>query len=112
MENNIFDLIIETFVNGDNINLIRGGHYEFIGEAETKVNGIPHHNAIHYRISATETKRITRQFIELTYQFYLENNFEFPNVNWYLDNNELMHEYISRRCNKSVARSFILRVQL
>ena len=107
----IYESIVETFNEGMHIPLIRDGkYYTFIGTEVTTVNGVDHVDAIHYRISATNTKRITHQFIELTYKFYQDNNNEFPNVDWYINHELLKYEYKSRPCNKSVARGLISKV--
>ena len=110
MENNIYDMIIETFKEGMHIPLIRNGKfYIYIGISNTTINGVFFPNAIHYKISDNSTKRITSQFIELTYQYLLQNN-DYPNRNWYINHPILNLEFNSRPCNKSVARGLIEKV--
>ena len=107
MENNIYDMIIETFEEGIHIPLIRNGNfYTYIGVAVTRINNIPFENAVKYEINENNSKRITSQFIELTYQYFLQNN-DYPNRNWYINHPILNLEFKSRPCNKSVARGLI-----
>ena len=111
MEHNIYDLIIETFKEGMRIPLIRDGRfYIYIGVTATRINNIHFEYAISYKISKQNSKRITRQFIELTYQYFLEHG-DYPNREWYANNPELNLEFKSRPCNKSVARGLIERVK-
>jgi hypothetical protein len=106
MEDNIFDLIIESFEEGMNIPLIRNGKfYIYIGVNVTRINNISF-NSIQYKISEHNSKRITRQFIELTYEYLLQNN-NYPNRNWYVNHPTLYLELKSRPCNKTVARGLI-----
>lgn len=104
---NIYDLIVETFKHGMHIPLTRDSRfYIYIGVADTKINNIPFEHAIQYKISKQNSKRITRQFIELTYQYFLKYN-DYPDSNWYTNSPELYLEYKSRPCNKSVAKGLI-----
>lgn len=105
----IYNLITDFFEEGDNIQLIRNENfYTYIGMSSTKVNNITFPNSIKYQISPNKTKRITSQFIELTYQYFIENNGSYPNRNWYLNHDVLNFEFKSRPCNKSVARGLIM----
>ena len=107
MENNIYDMIIETFEEGMHIPLIRNGKfYIYIGISNTTINRVFFPKAIHYRISDKSTKRISSLFIELTYEYYIQN-IAYPNRNWYLEHPELNHEYVSRKCNYSVVQGLI-----
>ena len=106
MEDNIYDLIIETFQEEMHIPLLRNGRfYIYIGVALTRINNIPF-NAIQYKISDYNSKRISRNFIELTYEYLLQNN-GYPDRNWYINHPILYLEFKSRPCNKSVARGLI-----
>lgn len=103
----IYESIVETFNEGMHIPLILNGNFNvYIGISNTTINGVLFPNAIHYRISDNSTKRITSQFIELTYQYFLQND-DYPNRNWYLEHPELNYEYASRKCNYSVAQGLI-----
>lgn len=103
-----FDQIIQSLHNDPIIPLLQGGNYTFIEPSSTRINGITFENAIHYRISATNSKRVTFEFIRSVYDFYLLNN-TFPT------RAEMMalfpHELCSRPCNYSIgcaiARRFI-----
>lgn len=106
MEDNIYDLIIETFQEGMHIPLIRNARfYIYKGVNFTRINNIPF-DAIQYTISKHNSKRITRQFIELTHQYLLESN-DYPDRNWYINHDNLHLEFRSRPCNKTVARRLI-----
>lgn len=106
---NIYDLIVETFKEGMNIPLIREGkYYTFIEISTTVINKIKYDNAIHYRISEMNTKKITKVFIELTYEYYINSsNNSFPNRSWYESHKLLKYEYKSRPCNYSVVKGLI-----
>lgn len=107
MENTIYDLIVERFEHGMHIPLIRDGRfYVYIGVSSTIVINVLHQDAIHYKISEISSKRITRQFIELTYKYLLEKGV-YPDRNWYVNHPILYLEFKSRPCNKSVARGLI-----
>lgn len=106
MMNNIYDLIVETFREGMHIPLIRDGRfYIYIGIVNTRVNNVLF-NAIEYKISEHNSKKITRQFIELTYEYLLQTN-DYPDRNWYINHPILCLEFKSRPCNKSVAKGLI-----
>ncbi|MCA0350150.1 MAG: hypothetical protein LCH35_12925 [Bacteroidetes bacterium] len=103
----IYGLIVETFEVGMPIQLIRNGYfYNYVGVGVTRVNNVFFENAIQYQIAGNNFKRITSQFIVLTYQYLLEHN-DYPNRNWYINHPELNFEFASRPCNKSVARGLI-----
>ena len=104
---NIYNLIIETFEEGMHIPLIRNGRfYIYKDVATTRINNILFDDAIEYEISEHNSKRITRQFIQLTYEYLLQTN-GYPDRNWYNNNPLLNLEFKSRPCNKSVARGLI-----
>lgn len=109
MEDNIYDLIVETFKKGMHIPLIRRGkYYTFIEISTTVVNNITYDNAIHYRISKVNTKKITKLFIELTYEYYFKSaDNSFPSRKWYESHEILKYEYKSRPCNYSVVQGLI-----
>ena len=105
---NIYKLIIETFGQGMEIPLIRREKsYIFIGTSTTIVNKIFYDRAIHYRISNVNSKKITALFIDLTYEYYIHNNNNFPSRDWYEAHEILKHEYKSRPCNYSVVQGLI-----
>lgn len=105
---NIFNEIKNKFKNGDKIPLLTNGKYDtYIGITSTRVNGEYFENAILFEISETNKKRITSEFIQLTYDYYKNNNDCFPSREWYKNNNQLSHEYKSRPCNYAVAQGLI-----
>ena len=101
-----FDDINQTLNNDPILPLLQGGNYTFIEPSSTRINGITFENAIHYRISATKSKRVTFEFIRAVYDFYILNN-AFPT------RVELMQlfplELVSRPCNYSVALAIVSR---
>lgn len=101
-----FDLVIQSLRNSPNLPLLNGGNYTFIEPSSTRINGITFENAIHYRISNTNSKRVTFELIRAVYDFHLLNN-AFPT------RAELMQlfpdELRSRPCNYSVAVSIFRR---
>lgn len=101
-----FDDINQTLNNDPILPLIQGGNYTFIESSSTRINGITFTNAIHYRISDTNSKRVTFELIRAVYDFHLLNN-AFPT------RAELMQlftdEIRSRPCNYSVAVSIVRR---
>lgn len=104
----IYNSVITTFKKGDKIPLLTNGKFDiYIGTTSTKINGELYDKAILFEISETNKKRITSEFIELTYQYYIENNNCFPNRDWYKNHELLQHEYKSRPCNYSVAQGLI-----
>ncbi|MFZ4672502.1 MAG: hypothetical protein ACOYLT_10855 [Flavobacterium sp.] len=107
----MFDSIIKEFKKDDKIKLLTKGKYDtYIGITSTKVNGKSYDKAILFEISKTNKKRITSEFIELTYNYYKENNNCFPKRDWYETHKELSHEYKSRPCNYAVAQGLINKV--
>jgi len=105
---NMYDGIIKNFKRGDKIPLLtKGKSHIYRGVTSTKVNGENFENAILFEISATNKKRITSEFIQLTYQYYSENNKCFPNRDWYRNHTKLSDEYKSRPCNYAVAQGLI-----
>ena len=105
----IYNLIIKNFKEGDKIPLLTSNLSDvYLGTSPTKVNGQLHENAILFKISETIKKRITSEFIELTYQYFEENNKSFPNREWYKTHEKLSYEYNSRPCNYSVVQGLIM----
>ena len=105
---NIYNEITNKFKNVNKIPLLTNGRFDtYIGTTSTKVNGILYEKAILYKISATNKKKITSKFIQLTYDHYKNNNNCFPNRDWYRNHYLLKHEYKSRPCNYSVAQGLI-----
>ena len=104
----IYDLIIQKFRKGMEIPLIRNGrYYTFIETSTTNVDRVFYDRAIHYRINNINTKKITALFIELTYEYYIQNQNIYPSRNWYETHEILKYEYKSRPCNYSVAQGLI-----
>ncbi|GGC86663.1 hypothetical protein GCM10011508_12400 [Flavobacterium lutivivi] len=104
----IYDLIIQKLKQGMEIPLIRKGkYYTFIETTTTIVNKIFYDRAIHYRISNFNSKKITALFIDLTYEYYINNKKKFPPRDWYEVHEILKHEYKSRPCNYSVVQGLI-----
>jgi len=105
---NIFNEITNKFKNGDKIPLLTKGRFDtYIDVTSTRVNGILNENAIQFKISETNKKRITSKFIELTYDYYINNKNCFPNRDWYENHDSLQHEYKARPCNYAVAQGLI-----
>lgn len=101
---NIFEIIINHFNENDLIQLRRQNHfYTYVGTSTTRING-KQFDSITYKISSTNQKRITKEFIEETYKFYKIHK-EFPDIDWY--RKEFPSEIKSRPCNKSVAKGLI-----
>ena len=108
----IYEAIIETFKRGMEIPLIEGGFDVYLESSQTYFRDNPDvvYDAIHYELGKNGSKkRVTRHFIELTYKYYINNSFKFPNRNWYKNHpNELMKfEQETRGCNFSVTRGLI-----
>ena len=104
----IYNSVATTFNKGDKIPLISKEKFDvYIETTSTKVNGIFYEKAILYEISVTNKKCITSKFIELTYNYYLNNNNSFPNRDWYSNHKILKHEYKSRPCNYAVVQGLI-----
>lgn len=104
----IYNSVITTFKKGDKIPLLTDVKFDiYIGTTSTKVNGIFYEKAILYEISVTNKKCITSKFIELTYDYFIKNNYCFPNRDWYRNHDLLKHEDKSRPCNYSVVQGLI-----
>jgi hypothetical protein len=105
---NIYDEITKKFKNGDKIPLLTKGRFDtYIGTTSTKVYGILYEKAILFEISAINKKCITSKFIELTYDYFIKNNYTFPTRDWYRNHDLLKHENKSRPCNYSVVQGLI-----
>lgn len=91
------------------INLLRGGSYQFIvpTETTTTVNGFLFPRAFHYRISPIETKKITVEFIHFMYQHRLQN-VSIPSRA--IMREQFPHEFCPRPCNYSVAINIVERL--
>jgi hypothetical protein len=108
---NIYNEVTKKFKREDKIPLLTKGKSDtYIGTTSTKVNGKNFENAILFEISATNKKRITSEFIQLTYDYYKNNNNCFPKRDWYRVHNQLSHEYKSRPCNYAVAQGLIIEI--
>jgi hypothetical protein len=101
-----YDLVIQSLNNNPTLPLLQGGNYTFVDLSSTKINGITFKNAIHYRISETNSKRVTFELIRAVYDLYILNN-TFPT------RAEMMslfpHELCARPCNHSVACPIVSR---
>jgi hypothetical protein len=105
---NIYDEITKKFKKGDKIPLLTNEKFDiYIETTSTKVNGIFYEKAILFEISATNKKCVTSKFIELTYDYFIKNNYCFPNRDWYRNHDLLKHEDKSRPCNYSVVQGLI-----
>lgn len=105
---NIFNEITNKFSNSDKIPLLTKGKYDtYIETTTTKVNGTFFEKAILYEISKTNRKSITSEFIELTYDFFVNNNNSFPKRDWYKNHELLKYEDNSRPCNYSIVQGLI-----
>ena len=106
----IYDLIVETYKYGMEIPLIEGGNDVYLNPTKTYFRGKQNDlDAIQYEIGENgEKKKVTRQFIELTYKYYIDKS-KFPDRNWYENNNNglIRFEYETRRCNYSVTQGLI-----
>ncbi len=101
-----FDLVIQSLLNNPILPLQRGGTYEFIAKSSTKINGESFNQAIHYRISDSNSKRVTFELIRAVYDFYLLNK-AFPTKAAMMPLFPL--ELCSRPCNYSVAIAIVTR---
>jgi hypothetical protein len=91
------------------INLLRGGSYQFIvpTETTTTVNGILFPRAFHYRISPIETKKITIEFIHFMYQHSIQTG---TTPSRAIMREQFPHEFCPRPCNYSVAINIVDRL--
>lgn len=104
----IYNEMTKKFREGDKIPLLtKGKSYTYIGTSSTKVNGKNFENAILFEISATNKKRITSEFIQLTHDYYKNNNNCYTNRDWYKNHDLLKREYNSRPCNYLVSQGLI-----
>jgi hypothetical protein len=102
-----FPQIIKSLQNNPILPLQRGGTYEFIAKSSTKINGESFNQAIHYRISDSNSKRVTFELIRAVYDFYLLNK-AFPTKAAMMPLFPL--ELCSRPCNYSVAIAIVTRL--
>lgn len=101
-----FDVVINSLIDDPQIPLIRGGYDTFIEACDTKIDGKLIKNAIHYRISETNSKRVTFNLICSIYDYYQIHG-TLPSKNFL--NNIHIHELKSRPCNYSVALGIVRR---
>ncbi len=101
-----FDLILQSLEADPILTLLHGSQYEFITRSSTKINGRVIANAIHYRISDTNSKRVTFELIRAVYDFYLLNNVIPTRAEMML---LFPFELCSRPCNYSVAVAIVSR---
>jgi hypothetical protein len=101
-----FQNVIVSLENNRVIPLLNGNQYDFIEESSTRINGFFFKNAIHYRISDRNSKRITFELINAVYLHLLNSGI--------LPTKATMctlfhHELCSRPCNYTVACSIAQR---
>lgn len=101
-----FNQVIQSLMHNSNIPTIRGRNYTFIEQVPTRINGILFEQSIHYRISDSNSKRITFNLIQSVYEHYQLNN-EFPTRAQV--NVSFSRELASRPCNYSVVLSIVSR---
>ncbi len=93
----MFEQIIIHF----NINdVIPNTNNTYLGHGNTTLKGVQYRS-----IKYSNGKSISIDFINKTYQYYLENNNTFPNRLWYINN--FNFEYETRPCNKNVTKRLI-----
>lgn len=102
-----FDVVINSLICDPQIPLILGGYYTFIEACDTKVDGKLIKKAIHYKISETNSKRVTFNLICSIYDYYqihgtLPSKKNLKHIH--------MHELESRPCNYSVACGIVRRL--
>jgi hypothetical protein len=95
-----FQQLAQLLINDPIIPLLQGGNYKFIQVSSTKINGVTFENSIHYRISDTNSKRVTFELIRAVYDLYLLNNVLPTRAEMML---LFPFELCSRPCNYSVA---------
>jgi hypothetical protein len=101
-----FELILQSLETDPILTLLHGSQYEFITRSSTNINGRVIANAIHYRISDTNSKRVTFELIRAVYDFHLLNN-AFPTR---VELTQLFPlELGPRPCNYSVALAIVSR---
>ena len=98
--------IIESLKLNPVLPLKSGGSYLFIAPSSTKINGVLFDQAIHYRISDSNTKYVTFQLIQTIYDFYRENK-TFPSRPYLRE--QFPHELCPRPCNYTVALAIVRR---
>ncbi|MEN9742295.1 MAG: hypothetical protein RLZZ65_100 [Bacteroidota bacterium] len=101
-----YQAILESLRLNQVMHLKSGGLYLFIAPSSTKINGVLFDQAIHYRISDSNTKHVTFQFIRMVYNFYRENK-SFPSRSYLRE--QLPHELCPIPCNYSVAIAIVTR---
>lgn len=101
-----FEDVIASLEKNPEIPLIRGGFNTYIGAAQTKIKGIVVENAIHYRISETNSKKVTFNLIQEIYSYYRLYG-TFPSKA--ILNQSHINELNSQPCNYSVACGIVRR---
>ena len=101
-----FDVVINSLIDDPQIPLIRGGFYTFIQATDTRINGKLIKKAIHYRISGTNSKRVTYNLISSMCDHYQIHG-TFPSKK--ILNHTHLYELKSRPCNYSVACGIVAR---
>lgn len=69
-----FQNVIRSLENNRAIPLLNGNHYFFIEVSSTRINGVLFQNAIHYRISDSNSKRITFELIDAVFLHLLNSS--------------------------------------
>lgn len=104
---NILEVINQLFIDDKTIQLKSDKYsYQYIGISTTKIKG-RQFNSISYKISDSNSKRVTKELLISVLNYYNENN-KFPHTYWY--KNKFEFEIKSRPCNKSVAENIIARI--
>lgn len=101
-----FHNVINSLENNRDIPLLNGNHYHYIEVSSTRINGQHFQNAIHYRISDRNSKRITFELINAVY-VHLLNSGRLPTKATMCT--LFHHELCSRPCNYTVACSIAQR---
>ncbi len=101
-----FQHVINSLENNRDIPLLNGNNYHFIEASSTRINGENFQNAIHYRISERNSKRITFELINAVY-VHLLNSSRLPTKATI--RTLFHHELCSRPCNYTVACSIAQR---
>jgi hypothetical protein len=96
----LFNRISNLLVPNERIPLLNGDFYTYLNPSPTRINGELFPLAFQYRISATQTKRVTINLIHAMYQHHL-NNGVMPSKAEMLA--QFPFELCSRPCNFTAA---------
>ena len=101
-----FNKVIHSLQENPRIPLFRGGEYIFIEATSTRINGVLFENAIHYRLSDSNSKRVTYELIDVVF-LHLRNSGRLPTKATILT--LFNYELTSRPCNYTIACSIAQR---